>query len=920
VAPATPVEVIGREEELAAVDEFLSSLPAGPRGFVLVGEAGCGKTTLWQAGIEAARELELLVLAASPTEAESRLSFAVLSDLLGGVLAETLEELPEPQRHALEVALLLRAPGGRSPDERAVATAFLTVARTLARATPLLVAVDDVQWLDASSAAVIGFAWRRLRDEPVGLLVTRRAETPMPGAGLDDERLRRLEVAPLSLGALHRLLQARLGLVLSRPALRRIHEVAGGNAFFALEFGRALDRRGATLAAGEPLPVPAELRVLVRDRLVALPKPTRDALAAAAALSQPTIALVAAAGEGEEAIAPALDAHVLEVEGGRLRFTHPLLASAAYEEANAITRRRLHRRLAVLVRDEEERARHLALAADGPDPKVAAALDRAADHARSRGASAAAAELCEQARRLTPPADLDAVHRRMVASARDRFSAGDTLGAGALLEEALASVPDGGLRAEVLGSLALLHLYDGDQAQAAELGRKALAEPGASERTRADAAADLAGALLFMREDLDAALEFATLGAELAARTHDRRVQGESLGMRGLLECLVGRPEAASTMLAVRELGDAPEKTRVVGSPSFHWASYLLWTDDPEAATLLRACHEDSVVRGDEGSVPLVLGQLALAEYLAGNWVEAARAAEEAYEIALQTGQRPQEALSLSVRALVRASLGAEADARADANEALALAGERGMAITRIQATWALGLLELSLERPEEAARLIAPERERLLAAGVGEPGTVRFIPDEIEALVALGRLDEAETRLVWLDERARTLGRLSALAAAARCSGLLAAARGESDAALADFERALGEHDRFSMPFERARTLLALGGAQRRAKKKAAARETLGEALALFEELGASLWAEKAGAELASIGGRVSSRHDLTPAEERVAALVAEGRTNREVAAALFVSDHTVEFHLTRIYRKLGVRSRAELARKLSG
>jgi len=218
-----------------------------------------------------------------------------------------------------------------------------------------------------------------------------------------------------------------------------------------------------------------------------------------------------------------------------------------------------------------------------------------------------------------------------------------------------------------------------------------------------------------------------------------------------------------------------------------------------------------------------------LAEVHARDEASAARAAEEAYEIALQTGQRPQEALSLSVRALVRASLGAEADARADANEALALAGERGMAITRIQATWALGLLELSLERPEEAARLIAPERERLLAAGVGEPGTVRFIPDEIEALVALGRLDEAETRLVWLDERARTLGRLSALAAAARCSGLLAAARGESDAALADFERALGEHDRFSMPFERARTLLALGGAQRRAKKKAAARETLG-------------------------------------------------------------------------------------------
>ena len=275
---------------------------------------------------------------------------------------------------------------------------------------------------------------------------------------------------------------------------------------------------------------------------------------------------------------------------------------------------------------------------------------------------------------------------------------------------------------------------------------------------------------------------------------------------------------------------------------------------------------------------------------------------------------------ALSTRALVRASLGLEADARADADRALALAGERGMAAARAHGSWALGLLELSLDRPAEVVQLLEPERVRLVAGGVGEPGAIRFVPDEIEALVALGREDEAATIADWFDERARALDRAWARAAALRCRGLREAARGEGDKALACFEDALALHEHASIPFERARTLLHLGATQRRSKQKSKARRTLGDALAIFEELGANLWSQKARAELGSIGGRTASGDELTPAEARVAALVAEGRTNREVAAALYVSDHTVEFHLTRIYRKLGVRSRAELARRLPG
>jgi DNA-binding CsgD family transcriptional regulator len=371
---------------------------------------------------------------------------------------------------------------------------------------------------------------------------------------------------------------------------------------------------------------------------------------------------------------------------------------------------------------------------------------------------------------------------------------------------------------------------------------------------------------------------------------------------------------------SVADLADLAPYGRVLSTPTFNQGVFALWTDGPEAVAVLRGSREDAVARSDEGSAPMVLAQLALADYLTGRWDEAAQVAEEASELALQTGQRPMHAYSLATRALVRASLGLEAEARADAQQALEFAAERGMAAARIHSVWALGGLELSLDRPEEAAQLLAPERERLLAAGVGEPGTIRFVPDEIEALAALGRTDEARAPLDWLEERGSALDRPSALAAAARCRGLLAAASGDRDAALAAFERALAEHARVGNPFERARTLLVFGATQRRTKKKADARKTIGEALAVFEQLGAGLWAGKARAELASIGGRAASNDELTPAEERVAALVAEGRTNREVAAVLYVTEHTVERHLSRIYRKLGVRSRAELAHRFHG
>ncbi|MET0837123.1 MAG: AAA family ATPase [Thermoleophilaceae bacterium] len=913
--PAT--EVIGRDAELARTAAFLDALLTGPSGLLIEGEAGAGKTTLWLAGVEEARERGYRVLETRPAEADAGLPFAGLGDLVESTLDEVLDELPEPQADALRVALLLAPPGQAPPDERAVAVAVLGVLRELARTGRVLVAVDDVQWLDPPSAMVVSFAWRRLREEPVGILLAHRLGTNAPAALVEDDRFSSLGVGPLALGAVHRLLHSRLDLVLPRPALRRVHEASGGNPFFSLELGRALLAHGAELSPGEPLPVPDRLQELVRFRLEALPLESREVLAAAAALSQPTIGLLAAAAaDGENALRPALDAQVIELENDHVRFTHPLLASAAYRSLDPIGRRELHRRLAELVPDADERARHLALSTDAPDSDIAHALEEAAEHARARGATAAAAELCEEARRLTPSDRPEDARRRTVAAAHYRFVAGDTVRARELLEQALAAARTGSARAAALVLLAQLARFEGDQPQSASFARQALEQPGTDHRVRAEAARNLATTLFYMREELESALEHATLAADLAARSGAVALQAQSLGEKGVIETLLGRSTVAATLRAAGELGAEPE--RLCDSPSHAWAVCLCWTDEFEdAAARLRQVHEDALGRGDESSVSMILANLAVADYLAGHWQEAMRVAEEGYEVALQTGQRPQQAWSLSIEALVRASLGLEADARADAEQALAVAGERGMAVARIHAVWALGLLELSLDRPEETARLLAPERERLLAAGVGEPGTIRFVPDEIEALIALGRLDEAEERLGWLEERGRALDRASALAAGLRCRGLLAAATNDGEGALGAFERALGEHARAPMPFDRARTLLALGGAQRRAKRKRDARATLDEAVQVFEELGATLWAQKARSELGRIGGRAASQGELTPTERRVAELVAQGLTNREVAGTLFVSARTVEFHLSHVYRKLGLRSRAELARR---
>ena len=345
-----------------------------------------------------------------------------------------------------------------------------------------------------------------------------------------------------------------------------------------------------------------------------------------------------------------------------------------------------------------------------------------------------------------------------------------------------------------------------------------------------------------------------------------------------------------------------------------------LWTDRAgEAATLLRGYRESAIAHGDEGSLPLILAELAVAEFLIGRWADAATLAGESLPTSPSRPSSGRRRPSPSPPAHWSSPLEDGKPRRgADAAAALDLTGDRGMVVARIHAVWALGILELSLNRPAAAASTLAPLRRRLVAAGVREPGGIPFAADEVEALIGLDRIEEADAQLARLDEDAHAVGRASALAAARRCHGLLAAARGDVAAALDRHESALAQHERVGSPLDRARTLLALGTVQRRLKRRALARTTLERAQREFEALGAVIWSARAQAELARIGGRARAADGLTPTEGRVAALVAEGRSNKEIAAALFVTPKTVETQLSRIYGKLGVHSRVALTRTL--
>jgi hypothetical protein len=422
--------VVGREKELSLLEGFLGSIGDGFAVLALEGEPGIGKTTVWQEGIRRAEAGGLLALSCRPAQSEARLSFVGLGDLLGPVPDGALEALPDRQRAALEVALL-RARAGEKlrPDRRTIGVALLALLRELAASRPVLVAVDDAQWLDHSSAAVLEFVARRLGREPIRVLSSvRLADEPVETFDrVASERRGVMRIGPLSVGALHELIKERLGHSFVRPTLIKIERLSEGNPFYALELARAMREVGEP-RGGAPLPVPADLGKLVRGRLRRLPAESRRALLVASSLSGPSLKLI-----DRDALVAAEQAEIVRVTGeGRVEFMHPLFASAVYSSASVAERREIHRVLAELVDDVEERARHVALGADHPDEAVAHSLELGARAARSRGAWESAAELLEQARALTPPTNAEQRAAHGLAAAEDHIRAGDRPSARAL--------------------------------------------------------------------------------------------------------------------------------------------------------------------------------------------------------------------------------------------------------------------------------------------------------------------------------------------------------------------------------------------------------------------------------------------------------------------------------------------------------
>ena len=792
-------------------------------------------------------------------------------------------------------------------DPRALGLAVRSSLQLLAEDERILVAIDDVQWLDDSSARALAFALRRLGAADILFLFARRLEDgARPSAlepALGTENVLRLPVGPLSVGALHRFLRDRLERPFARQTLLRIHERSGGNPFFAVELARVLD---ADLDPLQPLPVPETLEELVRARISGLPASTREALALASAIGTTSQALLQRAGVSADALEPAVASRVIERENGTIRFSHPLLSSVLYRDLGE-ERRIVHARIASVVEDPLLHARHLALSRDTPDAGIAGVLDDAATLAADRGASWVAAELAEQALRLTPPDRRDERRQRALAAARAHRVAGEWTHARAIAAALIGDPEIGELRAEVLILLAELESTD----RAAGLLEEALRAAASRPALQSVIHCRLAWATRF-RKGYARALEHADAALELADRLDDDVLRARARAVQFVLGWIVGDGHARLPWHA-HDFAAAIGGNQLVQEATLAAANTLAPASRrAEARSLFEREQREWQQRDEPRSARAIWG-LAWVELWAGRWELAADHAARARDISSQYGlEVSQDLLPLAVIAVHRGRLEL---AREHAEYALELAREQyGLHPPQLLAVMGLAAL---WSGDASAAEWLDKADRQAAALDWGEPSVRWWSADYVELLLELGRADDAVRVLDAWEADAERVGREWVLAHATRCRGLVAAAEGRVEQAASLLQQAVARHEEVGDPFGQARALLALGIVRRRARQKRAAREAIQAALEGFEQLGAAVFVAKARDELGSIGGR--KREDgLTAAERRVAALVAEGRTNREVAAALFLGERTVASHLTHIYAKLGIRSRTELARKV--
>lgn len=912
--------LVGRDSELATIDRFLRSVPEGYRALVFRGGAGYGKSALLDETIARAGASGFRTLTARPAETEAELPFGVLAELLEPVATSDLN-LPAPQVRALDVALRRIDPDEARPvDPLGLSLAVTAALRELAAKQPLLVALDDLQWCDPPSLRTLEFVLRRVEAEQVGLVAgLRPLDGPDVQAPGSNGHVATIEVGSLDEPSFEAVV--RRGTRLPRPVLRQLYVACDGNPLFGKEAAALLAERGPADDPAAPIPVPPSASEAIGRRVAKLGLNTREVLLAAAALPRPTVDVLLAASKEldvERALVEASAAGIVAVDRERVRFTHPLVTAAVYGSATPARRRAAHARLARVLVSPEDRAPHLALATTRPSAAVAAELESAAAAAKARGALDTAGRLLEQAAAVTPAGDTVARRRRGLEASRCHLAAGDTERARGLLDRLVDCSKPGEELAEVLLELALsggtysrrgfgyahAALEHAQQSPALAvrihhclMGLHTCAGEGELSATHARAALATA----------EASGDEATIATAIAAAFFSDFIGGRPVRVEEL-ERAVEIERKAGRSTSVGE--DRPIGTLIA----------YLWRVGAydRSRELLLEVQREVDERGDEKDRTWIVNTLSDIECRAGSLLLARDHAAEVADLGEQQDDRTTRMYGLLQGAHVAALLGL-----LDEAESLVLTGEEP-ALAPMLEPWlawgdhTLGLVALDRDQPAAALDHFERAERRNDAVGFLDPAC-RPLPNGIEALIAVGRLDDAAARIAAYEQRCSVEQHARCLALIGRYRGLLASLRGNHEDAELELARSLELQERAPSPYERARTLVALATVRRRRRRRGAARDALEEAVGLFVRAGAVLWADRARADIAALGLRRGPADELTPMEERVARIVADGASNREAAGSLFVSERTIEFHLRNVYRKLDLRSRTELVSRMS-
>jgi DNA-binding CsgD family transcriptional regulator/tetratricopeptide (TPR) repeat protein len=902
--------LVGRARETAAVDQLIADARSGSgRALVLRGEAGIGKSALLQHA--RANAGGFLILEAVGIESESELAFAGLHLLLHPVLG-LLDRLPAPQAAGLRAAFAL---SDETVAERfRISVGALGLLAAAAEDRPVLCIVDDAQWLDDASDAALLFVARRLMAECVAILFAARddAARPFDAPGVPDLRLEPLPSAEARL-----LATQRFGDAVAPSAMDWILENARGNPLALMELPQTLSSEQATGRERPPdiLPVATSVERSYRDRLARLPAGVQEVLLVAAAEEtgdRATITRAAAVlGFDAEQLSRADEDALITLELDRVAFRHPLVRSAVYRRASLTDRERVHRALADVLGaagQSDRRAWHLAMSVSGTDEAAAAELEATAGRAQARAGYAGASKAFERAAELSATADDRG--RRLVRAGRTAWQAGQRDRATRLMTAA-GSVADPLLRGEQAHVFGQVELSCGSQAAA-----------GSWLLDAADAVAthDPRMALEIL---LDAALAAGRSGnpglyAEAGRRAMALQLTGDPTDeIRRALLLGVGDVTVAGNAAEVPQLRAAVARAQQLADPrALGWAAFGAATiGAPTTESALARSITAARVFGALPGLVLMLESMVVASHIAGRYSYAAEA-EEGLRLAREAEFSAAATAFVAFLSWIAALQGQDDACRSYAAEVTAFSGN-GMAMANTTAQWALALLDLSRGAADRTiTRLVA-----LRTAGVGEAHplfVVMSVGDLVEAYVQVGQRAAAAEACAALNDFAIDSAPLWALGLAARCRGLLA----EVDAAEEAFDQAVRLYGEANRPFDRARTELLYGSYLRRQRRRADARGHLRIAVEGFERLGAEAWAERARTELRATGETARKRDpstitQLTPQELQIARLVASGNSNKDVATQLFLSPRTVEYHLAKVFTKLGISSRADLIRQ---